>query len=103
MYQRLAEASEDNTHFSDFKSLLQERIQSEGNSLPVYKVVEESGPDHAKMFSVEVQLDGQAIAVGSGKTKKSAEQMAAELALQMLAPAGHGPRVSGAFDPTATE
>lgn len=103
VYQRLAEASEDNTHFSDFKSLLQERLQSEGHSLPVYKVVEESGPDHAKMFSVEVQLDGQAIAVGSGKTKKSAEQMAAELALQMLAPAGHGPRVSGAFDPTATE
>ena len=39
----------------------------------------------------------------SGKTKKSAEQMAAELALQMLAPAGHGPRVSGTLDPTATE
>jgi ribonuclease-3 len=53
----------------------------------VYTVVEERGPDHAKTFSVEVELDGQAIAVGSGKTKKSAEQMAAELALQMLFPA----------------
>ncbi len=86
---RLTDAieDEDNVLFTDFKSLLQERQQSEGHSLPVYTVVEERGPDHAKTFSVEVELDGQAIAVGSGKTKKSAEQMAAELALQMLFPA----------------
>ena len=89
VYRRLTDAieDEDNVLFTDFKSLLQERQQSEGHSLPVYTVVEERGPDHAKTFSVEVELDGQAIAVGSGKTKKSAEQMAAELALQMLSPA----------------
>ncbi len=89
VYRRLTDAieDEDNVLFADFKSLLQERQQSEGHSLPVYTVVEERGPDHAKTFSVEVELDGQAIAVGSGKTKKSAEQMAAELALQMLSPA----------------
>ena len=89
VYRRLTDAieDEDNVLFTDFKSLLQERQQSEGHSLPMYTVVEERGPDHAKTFSVEVELDGQAIAVGSGKTKKSAEQMAAELALQMLSPA----------------
>ena len=85
---RLTDAieDEDNVLFTDFKSLLQERQQSEGHSLPVYTVVEERGPDHAKTFCVEVELDGQAIAVGNGKTKKSAEQMAAELALQTLTP-----------------
>ena len=86
VYRCLSDATEDDARFSDFKSLLQERLQSEGHSLPVYTVVEERGPDHAKTFCVEVELDGQAIAVGNGKTKKSAEQMAAELALQALTP-----------------
>ncbi len=84
VYEYLNGAIEDDVRFSDFKSMLQERLQSEGRGLPAYTVVEERGPDHAKTFSVEVKLEGESIAVGDGKTKKAAEQMAAERALQAL-------------------
>jgi len=84
VYQHLTDSSHDNVGFSDFKSLLQEQLQSEGRPLPAYTVVEEIGPDHAKTFCVEVKLEGESFAVGDGKTKKAAEQMAAERALESL-------------------
>ena len=86
VYQHLTDATEVDVHLNDFKSLLQERLQSDGRPLPVYIVVEEQGPDHDKTFCVQVEFDGESIAVGNGKTKKSAEQMAAEQALEALAP-----------------
>ncbi len=84
VYRHLTDSIENNVGFSDFKSILQERLQSEGCPLPAYTVVEERGPDHAKTFCVEVKLEGESIAVGDGKTKKAAEQMAAERALEAL-------------------
>lgn len=84
VYGYLTGAIEDNVRFNDFKSVLQERLQSVGRPLPEYTVVEERGPDHAKTFCVEVKLEGDPIAVGDGKTKKAAEQMAAERALKAL-------------------
>ena len=84
VYRHLTDAVEEDTHFSDFKSQLQERLQSNGRGLPVYSVVDESGPDHQKTFRVVVEVDGAPGGEGEGRTKKAAEQMAAERALEML-------------------
>jgi len=84
VYRHLTDAVEEDADFSDFKSQLQERLQSNGRGLPVYSVVDESGPDHQKTFRVVVEVDGAPGGEGEGKTKKAAEQMAAERALEML-------------------
>lgn len=65
----------------DAKSRLQEEIQAKGLAAPIYKVVEELGPDHAKNFVVEVLVNGKAKGKGRGKNKGEAEQKAAEAAL----------------------
>jgi hypothetical protein len=74
----------------DHKSALQERLQGQGRSLPTYRIASESGPDHQKVFHVDVRIDGQIAATGTGRTKKDAEQEAARLALENLA--GEGSR-----------
>ncbi len=66
--------------FYDSKTILQEVIQKEHESL-VYVLTEESGPDHDKQFTVEVQIDGECAGTGCGRTKKAAEQAAAYRAL----------------------
>ncbi len=68
----------------DFKSLLQEKLQAVGRPLPVYRVIGENGPDHEKVFLVELVVDEERLADGEGKTKKAAEQAAAEVALADL-------------------
>ncbi len=68
----------------DFKSALQERIQALGRPLPEYRIAGETGPDHRKIFSVEVVVGGEVLAGASGKAKKEAEQEAARLALEKL-------------------
>jgi len=69
---------------TDHKSALQEFLQSHGMAPGSYHVIAESGPDHQKTFRVEVRIAGQVTAVGSGKTKKEAEQSAAVAALIQL-------------------
>ncbi len=69
---------------SDFKSGLQEFLQGRGRPPADYRVVAESGPDHRKMFSVEVWIEGQRLADGQGSSKKEAEQEAARRALEQL-------------------
>lgn len=69
----------------DHKSALQERLQAAGRALPHYRIAQETGPDHAKRFAVDVVVDGQVVASGAGRTKKEAEQEAARLALDWLA------------------
>ena len=70
--------------FKDNKSLLQEEIQkNKGNTL-VYEEIGESGPDHEKVFSFVVKLNGKVIGEGQGKSKKEAEQAAAGDALLKL-------------------
>ena len=59
------------------KALLQEYTQSLTKETPVYRLVSETGPDHKKIFNVEVLYKQEIIASGSGKTKKEAEQHAA--------------------------
>lgn len=68
----------------DFKSRLQELVQAKGLQAPKYQVVEEEGPDHNKMFTIEVLIEGKGIGKGSGKSKSTAEQVAAEDALEKI-------------------
>ena len=71
-------------HNSDYKTALQELVQQKKNQTLSYVLVGESGPDHDKRFEVEVSLNGRVIGVGSGSSKKRAEQMAAQVALENL-------------------
>jgi len=69
---------------SNFKAVLQEHVQSDSLSLPVYKVVKESGPPHNKTFNTEVYVNDLLQGEGKGKSKKEAEQNAAKEALIKL-------------------
>ena len=69
---------------SDYKSTLQELTQARGLGTPIYRVVEETGPDHRKRFHVQVIVSGDDVASGSGATKRGAHQVAARLALETL-------------------
>lgn len=68
----------------DFKSALQERLQGLGRPLPEYRVAGEAGPDHRKLFSVEVVVGGDVLGAATGRAKKEAEQEAARLAIAAL-------------------
>lgn len=68
----------------NFKGDLLELVQSDGNGLPQYNVIEESGPDHDKVFRVVVSVDKRPVGEGTGPSKKDAEQKAARMALQHL-------------------
>jgi ribonuclease-3 len=77
----------DTTFTADYKSALQEWLQSHDRGLPVYRLAAEIGPAHRRMFDVEVLVDGEPIARAEGKSKKEAAQAAAKLALERLAAA----------------
>ena len=65
----------------DPKSHLQEVVQSQGGSTPQYKVLSEEGPDHDKIFSVGVYVDGKLLGQGTGPSKQAAQVAAATTAL----------------------
>ncbi len=69
---------------ADYKSRLQQIIQSERKITPVYRTIEEVGPDHAKVFTVEVLAGDMILGRGSGRSKRAAEVDAARHALQGL-------------------
>ena len=69
----------------DFKTDLQEICQQKFETLPQYRTTGESGPDHEKMFEVEILIRGSRYGIGNGRSKKEAEQMAAKQALERLA------------------
>jgi ribonuclease III len=68
----------------DWKSALQEWLQSRGRGLPAYRLAEELGPAHRRRFVVEVVVEGDAVARAEGKSKKEAAQSAARAALEKL-------------------
>jgi ribonuclease-3 len=70
--------------YRNHKSILLEHTQSSGLSMPVYNVIEEIGPDHAKEFVVQVFINETKHGEGRGKTKKIAEQEAAKAAIKYL-------------------
>ena len=85
--ENLKEAIENSTKhvgMKDFKTVLQEKLQENGEVTIKYTVIKESGPDHDKIFTVKVEVDGRELAIGEGRTKKHAEMNAAEKALEGL-------------------
>jgi ribonuclease III len=68
----------------DYKSALQEWLQSHDRGLPSYRLAAEQGPAHRRLFDVEVLVNGEAIARAEGKSKKEAAQAAAKKALELL-------------------
>ena len=70
--------------FKDYKTALQEIIQRNPEESVTYILTGESGPDHDKLFTVEVKLNSNTIGRGSGRNKKQAEQAAAKEALQLM-------------------
>ncbi|GAA3651123.1 ribonuclease III [Asaccharospora irregularis] len=72
--------------FRDYKTHLQEVLQEKGeNSINIwYKLVEEKGPDHNKIFIMQVGMNEDILGVGEGKSKKEAEQLAARIALSNI-------------------
>ncbi len=73
-----------NKTFKDPKSLLQERIQSQKQTSPLYKVISEHGPAHAKIFTVGAYVNKILLGKGDGKSKQEAEENAAKEALITL-------------------
>lgn len=70
--------------YGDYKSALQELLHDTGRPEPVYRVVDELGPDHQKTFVVQILIDEEVLAEASGKTKKEAQQSAAHIALEKI-------------------
>jgi len=72
------------SHFRDFKTILQEVVQRNPEEKVEYVLASEDGPDHSKIFVVEVYMNSNVIGTGNGKSKKDAEQMAAKEALSLM-------------------
>ncbi len=68
----------------NFKAELQDYSQKKHQKPPLYRILKEEGPDHAKIFHVSVTVGDSILATGIGNTKKEAEQMAAGIALQKI-------------------
>lgn len=68
----------------DYKSELQELLQERERRLPRYRITDQEGPDHAKLFVATVEAGGRILGEGKGQSKKQAEQAAAQSALEFL-------------------
>ncbi len=68
----------------DYKTVLQEKLQANGEVKIEYEILEEKGPDHDKIFEAEVKCNGKVLAKGEGKSKKEAHMQAAKKALENL-------------------
>lgn len=73
-------------HLQDYKTKLQEVAQAKFKAAPRYNVVSSTGPDHDKVFEIRVVLQEQELAMGSGKSKKEAEQAAARKVFEEYGP-----------------
>jgi len=80
------EVRRDGVSGQDYKSALQELLQSRDQPLPEYRLVGTLGPDHRKLFEIEVVVRGERLASATGPSKKEAEQEAARAALEKLRP-----------------
>ena len=68
----------------DYKTQLQQELQKDGTRTITYQLISQTGPPHDRTFAVEVWVDGAALGSGTGKSKKEAEQIAAQAALTTL-------------------
>ena len=78
------EMASKNVGLKDFKTVLQEKLQVNGDVKIEYIIINEKGPDHDKIFEAEVRCNNKKLATGIGKTKKQAEMKAAEKALEQI-------------------
>jgi ribonuclease-3 len=78
----------------DWKSALQELLQARGAGQPHYRTAEETGNDHNKRFRVEVLLGEEVLAEGEGLNKKAAQQVAAHIAYDRIAPTAPGEEIA---------
>ena len=81
----ILDREEEKSASRDYKTALQELIQRQSGQVLAYRLTGAQGPDHAKVFSVEVDLNGATVGRGQGRSKKEAEQMAAKAAIKKLA------------------
>jgi len=81
LFAPLFEAALSGTLARDYKTELQERLQGQHRGAPAYNVLDAPGPQHARIFEVEVTASGVSLGRGTGRTKKEAEQAAARAAL----------------------
>lgn len=78
------EYASNNVGVKDYKTVLQEKLQENGDVEIRYNLLKEEGPDHDKFFTVNVTCNGKILASGSGKSKKKAEMEAAKFALENI-------------------
>jgi ribonuclease-3 len=81
---QIGDVGESDRQLKDFKTELQEQLQARHLSRAEYILAGEAGPDHEKLFTVEIIIDGESVARGVGLTKKAAEQAAARQALERM-------------------
>jgi len=81
---QMEDVGDSDRQLRDFKSALQEELQAQYRGHADYVLRSEEGPDHQKIFTVEVLIDGEPVAEGLGLTKKAAEQAAARQALERV-------------------
>ena len=74
----------ENRHYQDYKSLLQEFCQGKYKKYPEYTLVKRSGPEHSRIFYIEVSINGEVFGPAEGTNKKSAEREAAKMAYEAL-------------------
>ncbi len=82
--QSAIEIASKNVGQKDYKTVLQEKLQKNGDIDLEYRIIDESGPDHDKTFTAEVILNNKSLATGTGKSKKLAEMQAAKKALEVI-------------------
>ena len=70
--------------FKDYKTMLQEIVQKNKQETLEYRLAGQSGPDHDKRFTMELLLNSNVFASGTGRSKKEAEQLAAKKALEIM-------------------
>ncbi|MEA3253496.1 MAG: putative dsRNA-binding protein, partial [Chloroflexota bacterium] len=80
----LLERIQDGEVTLNYKTRLQELVQSEKHSAPTYHLVEAIGPDHERQFTIEALIDSKVAGIGTGRNKKAAEMQAAKSAWDNL-------------------
>jgi len=86
LYEPIMQELQEGVLCRDFKTLIQEYAQARFAVTPVYRITNESGPDHNKLFEAEVLLASRSVGTGQGRSKKEAEQEAAKKAWHNLTP-----------------
>lgn len=84
LYAPLLEHAVPESRLGDAKSQLQEWLAAQHRAVPTYELLAEEGPAHDRRFTMSVNLEGERIATGEGRSKKAAQQAAAKAALQRL-------------------